>query len=251
MEQFEGRNPVLEALLAKLPIHKVLVAKGSQGGPINQIISLCKERGITLQLVDRLALDRVSQTEGKHQGVIAELAAVEYASLDDILAGVKSTGRDLLLVMLDGVEDPHNLGSIIRTAEAAGAHGVIIPRHRAAGATAAVARASAGALAHLPVVQVTNLVSTCRQLKEAGAWIAGADAEAPQTAFEAKLTGPLVLVLGGEGKGISRLLKENCDLLVRFPMLGQVNSLNVGVSAGLLLYEVVRQRELSKQFTRE
>lgn len=246
MEQFEGRNPVLEALQARLPINKVLVAKGSQGGPINRISGLCKERGITLQWVERLALDRISQTGGKHQGVIAELAAVEYASLDDILTSAKQTGRDLLLVMLDGVEDPHNLGSIIRTAEAAGAHGVIIPRHRAAGATAAVARASAGAIAHLPVVQVTNLVSTCRQLKDSGAWIAGADAEAEQMAFQAKLTGPMVLVFGGEGKGISRLLKENCDLLVRFPMQGQVNSLNVSVSAGLLLYEVVRQRELIK-----
>lgn len=246
MEQLEGRNPVLEALQAQLPINKVSLAKGVQGGPINQIVALCKERAITLQWVERLALDRISQTGGKHQGVIAELAAVDYVSLEEVTARARQTGRDLLLVMLDGVEDPHNLGSIIRTAEAAGAHGVIVPRHRAVGVTAVVARASAGAVAHLPVVRVTNLVDTCRQLKDAGAWVVGAHADAEQTAYQARLNGPLVLVLGGEGKGIGRLLKENCDLLVRFPMLGQINSLNVSVSAGLLLYEVVRQRELVK-----
>jgi 23S rRNA (guanosine2251-2'-O)-methyltransferase len=242
--QLEGRNPVLEALQAGQPVNKVMLAKGAQGGPVNQIVSLCKQRGVTLQWVDRLALDRVSETSGKHQGVIAELAAVDYADLEDVLAQAKESGRDLLLVLLDGVEDPHNLGSIIRTAEAAGAHGVIVPRHRAVGVTAAVARASAGAIAHLPVVRVTNLVETCRSLKEAGAWVVGAEAEAAQMAYQARLDGPLVLVLGGEGRGISRLLKQNCDMLVRFPMLGQVNSLNVGVSAGLLLYEVVRQRQL-------
>lgn len=241
--QLEGRNPVLEALQAGQPLNKVLIAKGVQGAPINQIVALCKERKVTLQWVDRLALDRVSETGGKHQGVVAELAAADYAELDDVLAQAAKSSRDLLLVMLDGVEDPHNLGSIIRTAEAAGAHGVIVPRHRAVGMTAAVARAAAGAVAHLPVVRVTNLVDTCRQLKEAGAWVVGADASAEQTAYQAKLGGPLVLVLGGEGKGISRLLREHCDLLVRFPMLGQVNSLNVSVSAGLLLYEVVRQRQ--------
>lgn len=171
------------------------------------------------------------------------MAAVSYASLSDAFAKAKESGRDLLLVMLDGVEDPHNLGSVIRTAEAAGAHGVIVPRHRAVGATAAVARASAGALAHLPIIRVTNLVDTCRELKEAGAFVIGADAAAERTAFQSRLTGPLVLVLGGEDKGISRLLKSKCDLLVRFPLLGQVNSLNVSVSAGLLLYEVVRQRQ--------
>lgn len=243
MEQLEGRNPVLEALQAGQPINKVLAAKGAQGGPINQIIALCRQHGVTLQWVDRLALDRISQTGGKHQGVIAELAAVAYASLDETLLAAEQSGRDLLLVMLDGVEDPHNLGSIIRTAEAAGAHGVIVPRHRAVGVTAAVARASAGAVAHLPAVRVTNLVETCRQLKERGAWVVGAHAAAAELACQARLTGPLVLVFGGEGKGISRLLKENCDLLVRFPMLGQVNSLNVSVSAGLLLYEVIRQRQ--------
>ncbi len=243
MEQLEGRNPVAEALHAGLAVNKVLIAKGVKGGPIDKIVAICKERKINLQWVDRVQLDRISQTEGRHQGVIAEMAAVSYASLSDAFAKAAQSGRDLLLVMLDGVEDPHNLGSVIRTAEAAGAHGVIVPRHRAVGATAAVARASAGALAHLPIIRVTNLVDTCRELKESGAFVIGADAAAERTAFQSRLTGPLVLVLGGEDKGISRLLKSKCDQLVRFPLLGQVNSLNVSVSAGLLLYEVVRQRQ--------
>ncbi len=243
MEQLEGRNPILEALQAGLAINKISIAKGVKGRPIDQIAALCRQQKINLQWVDRSALDRISQTGGRHQGVIAEVAPVGYASLDDVLANARQSGRDLLLVMLCGVEDPHNLGSVIRTAEAAGVHGVIIPRHRAAGVTASVARASAGALVHMPVVQVTNLVDTVKQLKQVGAFVVGADAAATQLAVESDLTGPLVLVLGGEGKGISRLLGENCDFLVRFPMFGQVNSLNVSVSAALLIYEAVRQSQ--------
>lgn len=242
MDRMEGRNPVWEALQAGLPINKLIVQKSSQGGPLGRIVAAAREKGINVQFVDRQVLDKLSET-GRHQGVLAEVAAKDYAELDDMIAGAKQKGQDLLLVLLDGVEDPHNLGSIIRTAEAAGAHGVVIPRHRAAGLTAAVARASAGAVAHLPVARATNLVQTCKQLKEAGVWVAGADAEAEQTAYTANLKGPLALVLGGEGKGISRLLKEHCDYLVKFPMYGKVNSLNVSVSAALLLYEVVRQRD--------
>ncbi|MGI6359303.1 MAG: 23S rRNA (guanosine(2251)-2'-O)-methyltransferase RlmB [Bacillota bacterium] len=243
MEQLEGRNPVLEALQSGLAINRISIAKGVRGRPIDQIVALCKQQKVNLQWVDRSLLDRISQTGGRHQGVIAEVASVGYASLDQVVESARQSGRDLLLVMLCGVEDPHNLGSVIRTAEAAGVHGVIIPRHRAAGVTAAVARASAGALVHMPVVRVTNLVDTVKQLKELGAFVVGADAAARQLAVECDLTGPLVLVLGGEGKGISRLLRDNCDCLVRFPMFGQVNSLNVSVSAALLIYEVVRQSQ--------
>lgn len=242
MEQLEGRNPVLEALQAGLAIHKVLVAKGTQGSAITRIIDMCKEQSVNLQWVDRTMLDRKSQT-GRHQGVIAELAAIGYASLDTVLQRAADAQEDLLVVVLDEIEDPHNLGSIIRTAEAAGAHGVIIPRHRAAGLTAAVARASAGAVAHLPVVQVPNLVQCIKTLQEAGAWVVGADAAAEQTAYQANLIGPLVVVLGSEGKGIGRLLREHCDFLVRLPMFGKVGSLNVSVSAGVMLYEVIRQRQ--------
>ncbi len=241
MDRLEGRNPVWEALQAGSPINRIIVQKGTHGGPLGRILAAARERGINIQFVERSVLDKLSETT-RHQGVIAEMAAQEYAELDDIIGAAKAKGEDLLIVLLDGVEDPHNLGSIIRTAEAAGAHGVVIPRHRAAGLTPVVARASAGAIAHLPVARVANLVQTCKQLKDLGVWVAGADAEASQTAYEANLKGPLALVLGGEGKGIGRLLKENCDFLVKFPMYGKVESLNVSVSAALMLYEVVRQR---------
>ncbi len=241
MEQLEGRNPVLEALQAELSIQRVMVAKGTQGAAINRIVELCKRQNVTLQWVERSQLDRQSQT-GRHQGVIAQLAAFSYAGLDTVLKRAADAQEDLLVVVLDGIEDPQNLGSVIRSAEAAGAHGIIIPRHRAAGLTAAVARASAGAVAHLPVVQVTNLVRCVKTLQEEGAWVVGADAGAPQTLYQANLTGPLVVVLGSEGKGISRLLRERCDFLVSIPMLGKVGSLNVSVSAGIMLYEIIRQR---------
>jgi len=242
VEQLEGRNPVLEALQAGLDIRKVLVAKGTQGEAIRRIVELCQERQVNLQWVERSLLDRRSQT-ARHQGVMAELAAIGYASLDEVLRRAASAQEDLLVVVLDEIEDPQNLGSIIRSAEAAGAHGVIIPRHRAAGLTAAVARASAGAVAHLPVVQVTNLVQCVKTLQKEGAWVVGADAAAEQVVYQANLSGPLVVVLGSEGKGISRLLREHCDFLVRIPMRGKVGSLNVSVSAGIMLYEIVRQRQ--------
>lgn len=248
MEQLEGRNPVMEALQSDLEIRRVLVAKGTQGRVMERLLHLCQKQGVDVQWVDRSALDRKSQT-GRHQGVIAELAAIGYADLDAVVAAAAASERDLLLVMLDGVEDPQNLGSVIRTAEAVGAHGVIIPRHRAAGVTAAVARASAGAIAHLPVVQVTNLVQCVQNLQKQGAWVVGADAEAPQSVYQVDLTGPLVVVLGSEGKGISRLLRQNCDWLVSLPMFGQVSSLNVSVSAGVMLYEVIRQRMMKQSET--
>jgi len=245
LEQLEGRNPVLEALEAGLAVHKVYIAKGTHGSAIKRLIDLCNKPNVTLQWVERAVLDRKSQT-GRHQGVIAEVAPIGYADLESVLAKARAGDEELLLVVLDGIEDPHNLGSIIRTAEAVGAHAVIIPRHRAVGLTGAVARASAGAVAHLPVVQVPNLVRCIQELKEHGVWVAGADAAAEQIAYEANLTGPLAVVLGSEGKGISRLLRENCDFLVRLPMLGRIGSLNVSVSAGVLLYEVMRQRHMQE-----
>lgn len=241
MNQLEGRNPVLEALQAEQPLNRVMIAKGVSGAVINRIRTLAKHQGINVQFVERQVLDSASET-GHHQGVIAEVSAARYAQLEEVIERAAQSERDMMLVVLDGVEDPHNLGSVIRTAEAAGAHGIIIPRHRAVGLTPAVARASAGAIAHLPVVRVANLVQCCQELKKAGAWVVGADMEAPETAYKAKLSGPLVLVLGSEGKGISRLLKKECDFLVKFPMLGQMQSLNVSVTAALLLYEVLRQR---------
>lgn len=248
-DQLEGRNPILEALRAGQEINKILVAKGTQENAIRQILALAHSAGVVVQTVDRARLDAMAQGRA-HQGVIALVAAHRYATLDEILANARQRGEDPLILVLDGIEDPQNLGSLIRSADGAGAHGVIIPERRAAGVTAIVAKASAGAVAHVPVARVTNIVRALEELKQAGLWVAGTDQGAPELYYEARLTGPLAVVVGGEGKGIGRLVSEHCDFMVRLPMFGQVTSLNAGVAGAILLYEVRRQRALAAGPTR-
>ncbi|MEW6063822.1 RNA methyltransferase [Desulforamulus profundi] len=240
-EIIAGRNPVREALRAGRPINKVVMAKGTGTGPLSEIIMLARERNIPVQMVDRAHLDKLNPG-APHQGVVAYAAAKEYVEVEDILETARARGEDPFIVMLDEINDPHNLGAILRTVDAAGAHGVIIPQRRSVALTSTVAKASAGAVEYVPVARVTNLDQTIRQLKNQGIWVVGADMEGPQIHWKAKLTGPLLLVIGGEGKGIGRLIKERCDMLVRLPMAGRVGSLNASVAAALLVYEVVRQR---------
>ncbi|MEW5761900.1 MAG: 23S rRNA (guanosine(2251)-2'-O)-methyltransferase RlmB [Bacillota bacterium] len=231
-----GRNPVREALRAGRPLHKLLLARDG-GGVLREIAALARARGVPVQFADRAALDRAAGGV-RHQGVVCFAAPVAYADLDDVVAGKK----DPFLVALAGVQDPQNLGAVIRTAEAAGADGVVIPARRAAGVTPAVARASAGAVAHLPIARVPNLAQSLGRLKEKGLWVVGADPQAPTVYWDADLGGALVLVIGGEEAGLGRSVREACDLLVRVPMVGKVGSLNASVAAALLIYEAFRQR---------
>jgi 23S rRNA (guanosine2251-2'-O)-methyltransferase len=236
-----GKNPLLEALKAGRPINKILLAQGLNPAFVKEISQLAKERNIPYQFVERKKLDLLA---GKrlHQGVMAQTGVKEYVEWEELLARAARRGEDPLLLILDNLEDPHNLGAVLRTADAVGAHGVIISKHRSVPLTAGVARASAGAVEHVPVARVTNLATTLEQLKEKGVWIVGAEAGAKQFYFQADLKGPLAVVLGSEGKGMSRLVRAKCDFLVGIPMLGQVNSLNVSVAGALLLYEAARQR---------
>lgn len=240
-EIIAGRNPVREALRAGRPINKIVMAKGTGSGPLSEIIRLAREANIPVQTVERAYLDKVD-TGTSHQGIVAYAAAKQYVEVEDILAIARSKGQDPFVVMLDEINDPHNLGAIIRTADAAGVHGVIIPQRRSVALTSTVAKASAGAVEYVPVARVTNLDQTIRSLKDQGLWVVGADMEGRESFWQAKLTGPLLLVIGGEGKGIGKLIKERCDMLVSLPMLGRVGSLNASVAAALLVYEVVRQR---------
>lgn len=241
-ERIVGRNPVMEALRAGRPIHKLLVARGAQEGSIRQIRGLARERGILVQEVDRARLDELAAGQN-HQGVVAQAAAREYATVDEILDRARERGEDPFVLLLDGIEDPQNLGSLLRTCDACGVHGVIIPERRSAGVTPVVAKVSAGAVEYVPVAQVTNLARTLDQLKAAGLWIVGADMDGRELHYQARLTGPLGVVVGGEGKGLGRLVGEKCDFKVRIPMRGQVNSLNAAVAGAILLYEVRRQRD--------
>ncbi|AQS57946.1 23S rRNA (guanosine(2251)-2'-O)-methyltransferase RlmB [Desulforamulus ferrireducens] len=240
-EIIAGRNPVREALRAGRPINKIVIAKGANTGPMGEIAKLAREASIPIQTLERSRLDKLAATT-THQGVIAYAAAKEYVEVEDILKLARSKGEDPFIVMLDEINDPHNLGAILRTVDAAGAHGVIIPQRRSVALTATVAKASAGAVEYVPVARVTNLDQTLRMLKEEGLWVVGADMEGSEVFWQANLTGPLLLVIGGEGKGLGRLIRERCDLLVRLPMAGRVGSLNASVAAALLIYEVVRQR---------
>lgn len=240
----EGRQPVIEFLKAGHPVNKVLIAKGNTHRALQQITALAKEQGAAVQEVSKEQLDRMSLT-GNHQGVIAQIAAVEYAELDDLLSAPRDPEWDPFLLVLDGLQDPHNLGSILRSAEAARVSGVIIPKRRAVGVTPVVAKVSAGALSYVPVARVVNIARTIEQLKEAGFWVVGADMDG-EPCYSQNLKGPIALVIGSEGEGLSRLVKENCDFLTRIPMLGQINSLNAGVAAAVLMFEVVRQRTLDR-----
>jgi len=236
----EGRNAVMEAFRSGKTIDRIFVLDGCQDGPILSIKREAKKQDTIIRYVDKDRLDQLSET-GKHQGVIAYAAAYEYAEVDDILNAAKEKGEPAFVVLLDNIEDPHNLGAIIRTAHQAGAHGIIIPKNRAVGLTATVARTSAGALNYLPVAKVTNLSKTIEDLKKEGLWFAAADMDG-EVMYDANLTGPIGLVIGSEGEGVSRLVKEKCDFIVSIPMKGQIDSLNASVAAGVLCYEIVRQR---------
>ena len=236
----EGRNAVLEALRSGKPMDKLYVLDGCQDGPIRTIVREAKKHDVILQFVTKERLNQLSET-GKHQGVIAHAAAYEYAQVEDMLELAKSRGEDPFIFLLDNIEDPHNLGAIIRTANLAGAHGVIIPKRRAVGLTATVARTSAGALNYTPVARVTNLKKTVEDLKKQGLWFVCADMDGTMM-YDLDLKGPIGLVIGNEGEGVSRLMKENCDFVAGIPMKGDIDSLNASVAAGVLAYEIVRQR---------
>ncbi len=238
----EGRNAVLEAFRSGKTIDKLFVLDGCQDGPIKSILREAKKQNTLINFVTKDRLDQISETK-KHQGVIAFAAAYEYAEVEDLLKVAEEKGEPPFLLLLDNIEDPHNLGAIIRTANLAGAHGVIIPKRRAVGLTATVAKASAGAINYTPVAKVTNLSNTIKELKEKGLWFVCADMEGT-TMYELDLKGPIGLVIGSEGEGVSKLVKENCDFIASIPMAGDIDSLNASVAAGILAYEIVRQRKL-------
>ncbi|MCX4268573.1 MAG: 23S rRNA (guanosine(2251)-2'-O)-methyltransferase RlmB [Lachnospiraceae bacterium] len=236
----EGRNAVIEAFRAGKTIDKLFILKDCQDGPIRTIIKEAKKTDAILNFVTKERLDQLSET-GKHQGVVAYSAAYQYAEVEDLLRVAEEKGEPPFLILLDNVEDPHNLGAIIRTANLAGAHGVIIPKRRAAGLTAAAAKASAGAIYYTPVAKVTNLAKTIEELKEKGLWFVCADMDG-DSMYQLNLTGAIGLVIGNEGDGVSRLVKEKCDMVASIPMKGEIGSLNASVAAGVLAYEIVRQR---------
>lgn len=242
IEEFtiEGRNAVLEAFRSGKTVDKLYVLDGCKDGPMSSIIREAKKQDTILNYVSKERLDQMSE-DGKHQGVIAHAAAYEYAEVEDMLEAAKQKGEPPFLFLLDGIEDPHNLGAIIRTANLAGAHGVIIPKRRAVGLTATVVKTSAGALNYTPVAKVTNLAATIEELKEKGMWFVCADMGG-ELMYQLKLTGPIGLVIGGEGDGVGRLVKEKCDMIASIPMKGDIDSLNASVAAGVLAYEIVRQR---------
>lgn len=239
-QTIEGRNAVIEAFRSGKPVDKVYIQDGCQDGPILTIKREAKKHDTLIKYVSRERLDQMSDT-GRHQGVIAVAGAYEYAQLEDILAAARDRGEPPFLFLLDNIEDPHNLGAIIRTANLAGAHGVIIPKNRAVGLTATVARTSAGALNYTPVARVTNLVKTIEDLKKEGLWFVCADMDGT-CMYDLDLKGPIGLVIGSEGEGVGRLVKEKCDMTAAIPMKGNIDSLNASVAAGVLAYEIVRQR---------
>ena len=238
--QLEGRNAVLEALRSGRTVDKLYVQVGNHDGPIQTILREAKKQGSVISFVTKERLNQMSET-GNHQGVIALAASYQYAEVEEILKRAREKNEPPFLILLDGIEDPHNLGAIIRTANLAGAHGVIVTKHRAAGLTAVVARASAGAINYTPVAKVTNLGHTIDQLKKEGIWFVCADMDGTRL-YDLDLTGPIGLVIGNEGEGVSRLIREKCDFTAAIPMKGDINSLNASVAAGVLAYEIVRQR---------
>lgn len=238
--RIEGRHSVLEALRAGSLIERLFVQKGCQDGPVLTILREAKKADVMVDFVPKERLDFMSETKN-HQGVVAVLSAFAYSTIDDMFALAEKKGETPFFFILDGIEDPHNLGAIIRTANLAGAHGVILPKRRAAGLTATVVKASAGAIHYTPVAKVTNIVSTIEQLKEKGMWFVCADMDG-ELMYRQNLTGPIGLVIGNEGKGVSRLVKEHCDCISSIPMKGDIDSLNASVAAGVLAYEIVRQR---------
>ena len=239
-EQIEGRNAVLEAFRSGKCVDKLFILDGCQDGPVRTIAREARKTDTIINYVSKERLDQLSETRA-HQGVIAQVAAYEYATVEDILAKAEEKGEPPFIFLLDNVEDPHNLGAIIRTANLAGAHGVIIPKRRAVGLTSTVAKTSAGAINYTPVAKVTNLVRTIEELKEKGIWFVCADMGGDPM-YQLNLTGPIGLVIGNEGEGVSRLVREACDFTASIPMKGDIDSLNASVAAGVLAYEIVRQR---------
>ena len=237
----EGRNAVTEALRAGTPIDKIYLARGETDAALGHIASTARSKGVVVVECDRRKLDGMSRTHS-HQGVIALAAVREYASVDDILEAARAKGEPPLIVVCDELSDPHNLGAVIRTAECAGAHGVIIPKRRSAGLTAVVAKTSAGAVSYMPVARVSNLPATLEELKKKGIWVYGTAAEGATSLYEADLKGPAAIVIGSEGSGMGRLVREKCDFLVSIPMKGHISSLNASAAAAILLYEAVRRR---------
>ncbi|NTW05309.1 MAG: 23S rRNA (guanosine(2251)-2'-O)-methyltransferase RlmB [Peptococcaceae bacterium] len=233
-----GINPITEALKGERPIDKILLSQEERGGRLGEIVGMAKEKGIPLIRVNKSKLDSITG-DARHQGVMAYVAAHEYSSLEDILS---NGGENPLLLLLDEINDPHNLGAILRTAEAAGVDGVVIPKRRSVTLTPTVARISAGAIEHVPVARIVNMSQTIDFLKEQGLWIVGADANGSKNIWESNLDGPLAIVIGGEDKGLGRLISEKCDFLVSLPMMGKINSLNASVAAALIMYEARRQR---------
>lgn len=236
----EGRNAVLEAFRSGKPVDKLYVLDGCQDGPVRTIVREARKHDTIIQFVEKERLAQLSET-GRHQGVIAYAAAYEYSEVSDMLELARERGEDPFIILLDNIEDPHNLGAIIRTANLAGAHGVIIPKRRAVGLTATVAKTSAGALNYTPVAKVTNLKKTMEELKKEGLWFVCADMGG-EAMYDLNLTGPIGLVIGNEGEGVSRLVKETCDFVTSIPMKGDIDSLNASVATGVLAYEIVRQR---------
>lgn len=246
-----GRNPVIEAFTAgNTTIDKLMIQEGLHHPQIKEILRLAKAKGVMFRFVDKRKLDTLSDGEN-HQGVVASIASHSYAEVSDILKAAEDKGQPPFVVIADGITDPHNLGSIIRTANAAGAHGVIIPKNRSVSLNATVSKVSAGAVEYLPVARVTNLAQTIEKLKQAGLWIVGTDLAGTQTHTECSLTGALGVVIGSEGEGMSRLVREACDFLVKIPMIGEIESLNASVAAGVLLYEAVRQKLQKGELTCE
>ncbi len=239
-QTIEGRNAVIEAYRSGKPIEKLYIQDGCQDGPVMTIKREARKHETPIKYLERERLDQMSET-GRHQGVIAVAGAYEYAELEDILQAAREKGEPPFLFLLDNIEDPHNLGAIIRTANLAGAHGVIIPKNRAVGLTATVARTSAGALNYTPVARVTNLSQTIEELKKEGIWFVCADMNGTRM-YDLNLKGPIGLVIGSEGEGVGRLVRERCDMIASIPMKGEIDSLNASVAAGVLAYEIVRQR---------
>ena len=240
-DQIEGRNAVLELLETGKDINKIFIANGEKHGSINKIISIAKERKVVIVEVDRAKLNQMSMSDN-HQGVIAIVPPFDYCEVEDIVEEAKKAGEKPFILILDGIEDPHNLGSIIRTAETAGVHGIIIPKRRAATVNSTVYKVSAGAVEHMKIARVNNLNETIKYLKENDTWVCGTDMDAKNYYYNEKFDASIAIVIGSEGFGMSRLVKENCDFLVKIPMKGKITSLNASVSAGIVMYEVVKQR---------
>lgn len=243
IDKIEGRNPVLEALKADRTINKILISKGDREGSVRQIIALAREKGIIIQEIERTILDTLSSTHS-HQGVIAYAAIKDYVDVDDILKIANEKKEPAFIVILDEISDSHNLGSILRTADAAGVHGVIIPKRRAVGLTAAVSKASAGAVEYVPVARVTNIGQTIDYLKKNNIWVVGTDSSGDKPFYKSDLKGAIALVIGSEGEGMGKLVKERCDFVVNIPMKGEISSLNASVAAGIVMYEISRQRSM-------